>query len=206
MSPQTWRRAAAAALAGAVMSGALASAPAALAQPAQPGTPMQPGVPVPVVSPGQPGQTIQAGQPGQTAGAGTGAPTTRAVSPDAVLMMIDQQYDTGAGGGQVSKLIAQVMTLRKLGYKPSRANTQALLEGLDKRPNQAPLIGALEATLSTQRKQQMQAGNQIKQPAVAPPATPGIAQAPLGPGGWAPGNPMIQDPNDTIFPMPGRQG
>jgi hypothetical protein len=197
MSPQIWRRAAAATLAGAALSGVLAAAPA-FAQPAQPVQPAQPG---------QPGQTVQAGQAAQgQAGAPAAAGSSRPVSPDAVLMMIDQQYDTGSGGGQVSKLIGQVMTLRKLGYRPSRANTQALLDGLDKRPNQAPLIAALEATLTTQRKLQMQAGNQIKQPAVAPPATPGIAQAPFGGGGWAPGNPMIQDPNDTIFPMPGRQG
>ena len=127
------------------------------------------------------------------------------VSPDQILLMINQQYNTGSGGGQVSKLIDQVMTLRMQGFRPSRANTEALAAGLKKRPNQGPLVAALEATLTTQRKLQMQAANQVKQPAVLPPATPGIPQAPMGPS-WAPGNPMIQDPHDTIFPMPGRTG
>jgi hypothetical protein len=97
------------------------------------------------------------------------------------------------------------MTLRMQGFRPSRANTEAMAEALMKRPNQGPLVAALQATLTTQKKQQMQAANQVKQPAVLPPATPGIPQAPMGPS-WAPGNPMIQDPNDTIFPMPGRTG
>ena len=45
----------------------------------------------------------------------------------------------------------------------------------------------------THRKIKMQASNQVQQPAVPPPATPGIVQAPMGPS-WGPGNPMIQDP------------
>lgn len=124
------------------------------------------------------------------------------VSPDQVLMMISQQYQTGSSGGQVSKLIEQVVTLRKQGLRPSNINTQALIAALDKRPNQGPLIAALQATLAQQRKQQMQAGNPVSVPAVLPPATPGSPLAPMGPS-WAPGNPMQQD-DDTIFPMPGR--
>lgn len=120
-------------------------------------------------------------------------------------MMINEQYNTGSGGGQVSKLIDQVMTLRMQGFRPSRANTAALADALDKRPNQAPLVEALQATLMTQRKIKMQASNQVQQPAVAPPAAPGIVQAPMGPN-WGPGNPMIKDPDDNIFPMPGRTG
>ncbi|MBX7454310.1 hypothetical protein GR927_40570 [Mycolicibacterium sp. 3033] len=175
MSPRTWRRAAGTALAGAVLVGGLAA-----------------GLSAPVA----------AADPAAAPSTGDAPPP---VSPDRILMMINEQYNTGSGGGQVSKLIDQVMTLRMQGFRPSRANTTALADALDKRPNQAPLVEALQATLMTQRKMKMQASNQVQQPAVAPPATPGIVQAPMGPS-WGPGNPMIQDPSDTIFPMPGRTG
>lgn len=74
------------------------------------------------------------------------------VSPDQVLQIISEQYQTGSGGGQVSKLIEQVMTLRQRGVRPSPANSQALLAGLNARPNQGPLIEALQATLAKQRQ------------------------------------------------------
>src|SRR5690349_22106041 len=48
------------------------------------------------------------------------------VSPDQVLAMIAEQYQTGSGGGQISKLIEQVVTLRQRGVRPSPANSQAL--------------------------------------------------------------------------------
>ena len=44
--------------------------------------------------------------------------TQAPISPDQVLMMISQEYQTGKGGGQVSKLIEQVMTLRMRGIRP----------------------------------------------------------------------------------------
>ncbi|AFM17392.1 hypothetical protein Mycch_2620 [Mycolicibacterium chubuense NBB4] len=173
MSPQTWRRAAASALAGAALVGGLAAgftAPSALAQPADPATPAIP-------------------------------PT---ITADQAIALIDKEYDIGASGGQLSNLIHEVMILRQQGFKASNANRAAIVDALNHRPNQAPLIAALEATLTYQKKLKNQAANQVKQPAVVPPATPGIPQAPMGPS-WAPGNPMIQNPNDTIFPMPGRQ-
>ena len=48
------------------------------------------------------------------------------------------------------------MKLRSQGFKPSNANRLAIEEALDSRPNQAPLIEALKATLAYQRKQQAQ--------------------------------------------------
>jgi hypothetical protein len=74
------------------------------------------------------------------------------VSPDQILAAISEQYQTGSGGGQISKLIEQVMTLRQRGARPSTANAQALLDGLKRRPNQGPLIEALQATLAHQRQ------------------------------------------------------
>ncbi|MGZ8801422.1 MAG: hypothetical protein ACXWZL_02050 [Mycobacterium sp.] len=124
------------------------------------------------------------------------------VSPDQILMMISQEYQTGAGGGQVSKLIEQVITLRSRGIRPSVANTQALAAGLEARPNLTPLIEALQATLVQQRKQFAQQGVQAPGPGAPPVATPGSPHAPMGPA-WGPGNPMVRD-DTPIFPMPGR--
>src|SRR5215510_12760660 len=54
-----------------------------------------------------------------------GPPTMNA---DQVLMMIDQDYDTGAGGGQISGLIHSVLKLRAQGFKPSKGNTDAIVK------------------------------------------------------------------------------
>lgn len=70
----------------------------------------------------------------------------------------------------------------------------AVQAAVAKRPNQGPLIAALQGTIAHQHQMQSQSGSSSQgQPQVGF----GINQ-----GTWAPGNPMIQD--DPIFPMPGR--
>lgn len=140
-----------------------------------------------------------------TAGAQPTEPTTEnraPVSPDQILMIISQEYQTGSGGGQVSKLIDQVITLRSRGIRPSASSTQALAAGLAARPNQKPLIEALQATLVDQRRQFSRQGVQAPGQGAPPVATPGSPHSPMGPS-WGGGNPMIQD-DAPIFPMPGR--
>jgi hypothetical protein len=117
------------------------------------------------------------------------------VSPDQVLMMISEQYQTGSGGGQVSKLIEQVMTLRQRGVRPSTANSQALLEGLNARPNQKPLIDALQSTLSYQRRM-------INQQANAGSDAPGQGSA----GSAAPWAPVAGDDGKNALIPPGWGG
>ena len=100
------------------------------------------------------------------------------------------------GGGQLSTLIHDVLTLRAQGFKPSNANRQAIAEALDNRPNQAPLIEALKETLSYQRK--MQALQQNAVSARSQGMTMG--QTPLPPGVPPdPGNPN----NTGIGVIPG---
>jgi hypothetical protein len=84
----------------------------------------------------------------------TDAPPTPTMTADQALAIIKSDYDTGAGGGQLSNLIHDVLTLRAQGYQPSNTNKVAIEAALDKRPNQAPLIEALQATLAYQRKLQ----------------------------------------------------
>lgn len=132
-------------------------------------------------------------------------PPAPRINPDQILATISNEYQTGNSGGQVSKLIEQVMTLRARGIRPSFGNTQALAAALEDRPNQKPLIDALNATLVYQRKVMAQGANRM--PATgggAPPvATPGSPGGGMGGPAWGPGSPMQQD-GDTIFPMPGR--
>ena len=119
-----------------------------------------------------------------TALAAPATPTTDADAPppmtaDQVLAIIDADYDTGAGGGQISTLIHKIMRLRQSGFYPSNSNKQAIVDALDKRPNQGPLITALESTLAFQQRQ---ASRQTGGGPVLNPPTIGIG----GSGGGAP--------------------
>jgi hypothetical protein len=86
-------------------------------------------------------------------------------SADQLLMFIDQEYDQGAGGGQMSNLIKSVMKLRAQGIKPSKTNVAEIQHALQYRPNQKPLIEALQNTLGYQQKvfAQMQLLQQAQQ-------------------------------------------
>ncbi len=176
MPSRSWRCLAATVLTGAVVAGGLGFAvavPTSWAQPADSSTQSQ--------------ETAAQERP-------------RRVSPDQILMTISQEYQTGAGGGQVSKLIDQVITLRKRGIRPSRSSTQALAAALDKRPNQKPLIEALKMTLVDQRRQFSRQG--IQAPGGAPAvAAPDGSHSNMSPG-WGPDNPMQQE--SPIFQSPGR--
>jgi hypothetical protein len=124
----------------------------------------------------------------------TETPTPPVMTADEALAIIDKDYDTGAGGGQVSNLIHDVMKLRALGFKPSNANKEAITKALDYRPNEEPLIQALQETLAYQRKMQAlqhnannpsQPGFGIGQPppGMGAPVPPGVPVAPgAGPG------------------------
>ncbi len=83
------------------------------------------------------------------------APT---MSADQALATIHNEYAQGDGGGQVSKLVDDAMSLRSRGFMPSRANTLALEQALGQRPNQGPLVTALKQTVSYQRKLMAQNG------------------------------------------------
>jgi hypothetical protein len=75
-----------------------------------------------------------------------------------VLDDIYSEYDTGAGGGQVSNLIHSAMKLRSLGFVPSKGNVADLQAAMDKRPNQGPLVEALQQTVDYQKRNQMRQG------------------------------------------------
>ncbi len=124
------------------------------------------------------------------------SPTTQADVPqtaEEVLAIIEADYDLGSGGGQLSNLIDDVMRLRAQGFLPSNANKDAIVKALEYRPNQGPLIEALQETRAYQRKMQARSAAQPSNPAVV-----GTNQLPPG---------MEPDPtnpdNTGVFMGPG---
>lgn len=85
-----------------------------------------------------------------------GAPAQE-MTADQALAIIANEYDTGAGGGKVSVLIHNILQLRAQGFMPSQGNREAIIAALDKRPNQVPLVKALESTYAFQLRNQTRA-------------------------------------------------
>jgi hypothetical protein len=146
------------------------------------------------------------GPPKPCTGADCGnAEPTPTMTADQALSIIATEYDTGAGGGQISNMIHDIMRLRSQGFRPSNANRLAIEQALDKRPNQAPLIEALKSTLTYQKKLKAQAENAVKPPAPAAvavgptpgpmPAAPGVPQPAPGVGITGPGG------NGIVMPI-----
>lgn len=137
--------------------------------------------------------SLFAGIGAQAAIAAPGDDTTDTAAPkmtgEQALAIIQQDYDLGAGGGQLSNYVHEVLALRNLGFRPSKANQTAIAEALEKRPNQAPLVEALKATVSYQRRIQAQAQAQ--------------QQGQGGNGFSIGGAPAPFDQGSTIMPYPG---
>ena len=127
--------------------------------------------------------------PGDDQTTDTEAPAAPTMTGEQALAIIQQDYDLGAGGGQLSNYVHEVLVLRNLGFRPSKANQTAIAEALEKRPNQAPLVEALKATVSYQRRIQAQAQAQ--------------QQGQGGNGFSIGGAPAPFDQGSTIMPYPG---
>lgn len=105
---------------------------------------------------GEAARAAKAGPAAADPAAPGAAPEAPPQTADEVLAIIYRDYDVGSGGGQLSNLIHSVMQMRSQGFKPSKANRDAIVEALDHRPNQGPLVQALKETLADQTKQQQQ--------------------------------------------------
>jgi hypothetical protein len=114
-----------------------------------------------------------------------------------ILDDLEEQYGRGAGGGQIANLLDDALVMRSQGVRPKPADLQAVAASLEYRPNQQPLVEALQQVVASQRKALSHAGQQ--------PGPGGGAGFSINQGPWQSnpgGNPMIQD--SPIFPMPGR--
>lgn len=69
-----------------------------------------------------------------------------------VLDDLADQYAVGSGGGQLSKLLKVTLKLRSMGFKPSKANYDEITQAMSYRPNQIPLVQALQDTIAYQQK------------------------------------------------------
>ena len=115
-----------------------------------------------------------------------------------VLDDIGVKYMEGAGGGQISNFVKEALTLRALGFKPSKGNLEALQAGWDYLPNQSRLVDALKETVAYQRKLQalQQNANNPSQPGY----NFGIGQAPAGMApAVPPGVPVQPGQNPGVF-------
>lgn len=74
-----------------------------------------------------------------------------------VLNDLAQEFTNGAGAGQVANLVTQSIKLRDMGFKPTKAHYDAITKALDYRPNQTPLIHALQDTVDAQSRLKQQA-------------------------------------------------
>ena len=117
-----------------------------------------------------------------------------------VLDDVGAKYMEGAGGGQISNFVKEALTLRGLGFKPSKSNLDALQAGWDYLPNQSRLVDALKETVAHQRKMQAIAQN-AKSPAQA---GSGLGMGPTQPPGVPPnpgdsnGGVSVGVPGNTI--------
>lgn len=150
----TWRRVVIGGIAGTALTATLLTglgAQTAAAQPTEPTTTEAPTPTAEADGPKKPctGDDCKRVDEEQVAAA------ARARQADQVLQAIYTEYAQGDGGGQISKLIDDAVKLRRLGFRPSGANATALIEALEKRPNQTPLIEALKETIAYQRKLQL---------------------------------------------------
>lgn len=102
------------------------------------------------------GATPALAEPATDATTDTEAPAAPQMTPDQALLAIQAKYDTGAGGGQVSNLIHDVMKLRQQGFLPSNSNGQALIEALNfTGASQSRVIEALQATKTFQLRNKL---------------------------------------------------
>ena len=90
-------------------------------------------------------------------GAATAAGTTTAAAAGSraagdVLDQLAEEYAIGSGGGQLSNLLKASLKMRSMGYRPSKANLEALSQAMQYRPNQLPMIQALKDTIAYQQK------------------------------------------------------
>ncbi len=136
------------------------------------------------------GAPTAASEPSSSSTTEAEAPPAPAMTGEQALAIIQQDYDLGAGGGQLSNFVHEVLVLRNLGFRPSKANQNAIAEALEHRPNQAPLIAALKETVTYQRKIQAQAAAQQQQAGASQPGMSiGGAPSPFDQGGVIMGGP-----------------
>jgi hypothetical protein len=127
-----------------------------------------------------------------------------------VLDDLAKEFTTAAGGGELSNLLNESLQLRAAGYRPTKSAYDAIQNALNYRPNQVPLIHALQASVAVQMKQKQEADTMAgngQQPFTVgvnqyDPSNPGGINA--GPGGVGiGGGPVRIGGGQLLGPPPG---
>ncbi|MCW2654370.1 MAG: Uncharacterized protein JWR32_5346 [Mycobacterium sp.] len=98
-----------------------------------------------------------------TALAGTGVlvvlllGSTPATARADVVDDLAKEFSTAAGGGQIPSLVNQTLKLRAMGFLPTKGQLDGITHAETYRPNQTPLIKALQETVAAQTRLQQQA-------------------------------------------------
>jgi hypothetical protein len=129
-----------------------------------------------------------------------------------VLNDLAAQYATGAGGGELSNLVVQSIKLRDMGFKPTKAQYDAITKALDYRPNETPLVHALQDTIAAQMRLKHEADTLAGNNQVSiginqynPSSPGGISAGPggvnIGGGAWSIGD--GRSPGQSVGPPTG---
>jgi hypothetical protein len=78
-------------------------------------------------------------------GAGTGT-----ASAD-VIRDLACEYSSASGAGTLASLLNESLTLSSQGFRPTKAQLAAIEEAMASRPNQGPLVEALQTTVAAQK-------------------------------------------------------
>jgi hypothetical protein len=74
-----------------------------------------------------------------------------------VLDDLAKEFTTASGAGPVANLVSESLKLRAAGFLPTKGELDSITQAETYRPNQTPLIKALENTVAGQTKMQSEA-------------------------------------------------
>ncbi len=74
-----------------------------------------------------------------------------------VLDDLGKEFSTASGAGPIANLVNQSLKLRAMGFRPTEGQLDSITQAETYRPNQTPLIKALQETVAAQSRLQSQA-------------------------------------------------
>ncbi|MBV9088709.1 MAG: hypothetical protein JO044_02210 [Mycobacteriaceae bacterium] len=74
-----------------------------------------------------------------------------------VLDDLGKEFTTASGAGPIATLVNQSLKLRAMGFRPTKVQLDGITQAENYRPNQTPLIKALQETVAGQTRLQQQA-------------------------------------------------
>jgi hypothetical protein len=82
--------------------------------------------------------------------------STPGVARADVLDDLGKEFSTASGAGPIANLVNESLRLRAMGFRPSKGQLDGITQAETYRPNQTPLIKALQETVAAQTRLQSQ--------------------------------------------------